>query len=294
MTRDWIVDVSTLRLTVPVVPPPVRPAPAVTPVMSPRATSVPHVTAPFAPTAVMKLPVAHVPVTRDWIVDISTLRLIAPVVPPPVRPAPAVTALMSPVSVRPPHVTAPFAPTAVMNVLVAHVPVTRCCTVAGSKPWSVSATSARVAYGTVAMGMRGDSTSPSTVSSANNGRPSKITGVSPLVVGSIEPRLVYTRPFSTGTLACVSSHTCVPPVSASNNVTFSVSGPVTALPSVSVMRAVKLTVRGTARAVPLATRRRTARANFVKRTAGPYHRDRRPAVRIARISNADRTTSRRN
>ena len=63
-----------------------------------------HTTVPSALTVRIELPTPQVPVTRDWRTAVSAERLTAPDVPPPLRPGPAVTAVMSPLSASVPHV----------------------------------------------------------------------------------------------------------------------------------------------------------------------------------------------
>ncbi len=55
-----------------------------------------HETVPSWLTMRMPLPAAQLPVTRDWTIAGFTLNVAAPEVPPPLRPVPAVTAVMSP------------------------------------------------------------------------------------------------------------------------------------------------------------------------------------------------------
>src|SRR5690606_8621871 len=128
----------------------------------------------------------------------STARLTSPEAPPPERPVPAVTPVMSPLAPTS-QLTVPSALTARIDDPGAHVPATRRCQLdAGSPPSAlalsaiaaVSARSAfaaepaRIAYGTLAIGSRGDSVVPSTVIDKNSAVPSNTVSSST----SVDPR----------------------------------------------------------------------------------------------------------
>ncbi len=106
--------VSMPRVTAPLAPPPVMQPVPVTPVMSPVPTeSAEHATVPSALTPVMKLPSVQVPVTRLWMTVVLTASETPPLTPPPVRPAPGVTPVMSPVPISATQLTVPLALTPV-------------------------------------------------------------------------------------------------------------------------------------------------------------------------------------
>jgi hypothetical protein len=92
--------VFTLRVPEVVMVPPSRPLPAVTLVtVPPLFVSAWHVTVPFWLTARMLFPAAQVPVTRVCTAEVLTDSVTSPCVPPPERPEPAKTAVMSPLGV---------------------------------------------------------------------------------------------------------------------------------------------------------------------------------------------------
>jgi len=85
--------VGSVRVTEPLVPPPSRPWPAVTPVMSPTDW---HVTEPSALITLIALPSAHVPLTILCRYVVSAFIVTSPDAPPPLMPTPAITDVTSP------------------------------------------------------------------------------------------------------------------------------------------------------------------------------------------------------
>jgi hypothetical protein len=151
-----------LSVTAPVVPPPVRPAPAVTPVMSPvpPMSSGSQVTVPFDPMARIDSPTGHTPVTRACTRLGFTLRVTSPEVPTPTSPAPASTPVMSPPldDDTAAHTTVPSWFTPVINCVAGQVPLTRFCTSAAFTSMAATVPSAILALVTAPVGMPAEAT----------------------------------------------------------------------------------------------------------------------------------------